>query len=240
MGEVGAYPGGTASAHGRELAQLILADCERGGLQAGARLPTERQLAAQLGVSRTAVRHALGLLEAQGRVSREVGRGTFLRDAPIGDGARSEGPGNSAQPADIGPADVMTARQAIEPQVVPIVVSWATARDFDEFERCLAGGAGAESAEEFEAWDLALHHAIVAASRNGLLIRMYAEIEAARRGELWGSLKRRNDSRERRATYQQDHVEIVDALRARELDRALAATNAHLARVAANLLGRLE
>jgi len=97
--------------------------------------------------------------------------------------------------------------------------------------------ATAESAEEFEVWDFALHHAIVAASRNQLVLRMYDEVERARRGELWGSLKRRNDSRERRAVYQADHVTLVDALCARELARATEAMETHLARVEANLLG---
>jgi DNA-binding FadR family transcriptional regulator len=230
-----AGPEQTAVVRGRELAGLILRECERGELPPGARLPTERDLAAQLGVSRTAVRNALGLLEAEGRVSREVGRGTFLIEGRPADAARQSPDGG--QPADVGPADVMTARRAIEPQVIPLVVVWATARDFEELDRCLAGGASAESAEEFEAWDFALHHAIVAASRNALLVRMYAEVESARQGPLWGSLKIRNDSRERRASYQADHEEIVDALRAREAERATAAVNAHLERVSANLLG---
>ncbi len=63
----------------RALAALILAESERGGGDHGARLPTERQLAHDLGVSRAAVRHAMAVLQAEGRVSREVGRGTFLR-----------------------------------------------------------------------------------------------------------------------------------------------------------------
>ena len=65
---------------------------------------------------------------------------------------------------------------------------------------------------------------------------MYGVVERAREGEIWGSLKRRNDSRERRAVYQADHVELVEALCARELARAIEAMDAHLARVEANLL----
>ncbi|HET8607613.1 MAG TPA: FCD domain-containing protein [Gaiellaceae bacterium] len=229
--------GGDAGARARELARLILGACERSGLTPGARLPTERQLAAQLGVGRTAVRHALGLLEAQGRLSREVGRGTFL--CAVADGLPQEA-ATGSHPIDTGPADVMTARQALEPQVVPLVVARATALDFEEFDRCLGGGAGAGNYEEFEAWDFALHHAIFEAGHNPLLVRMYAEIEAARGGQLWGNLKRRNDSRERRAAYQRDHETIVAALRARELEHALEATRAHLDRVRANLLGRTE
>lgn len=224
----------SAAPRGRELAQLILA--ESAGAPVGTRLPTERRLAETIGVTRAAVRHALGVLEAEGRISREVGRGTFLReDGAAGDGVR---PGRIPSRADdVGPADVMTARELFEPQVVPLVIAQATARDFDEMDRCVAGGDSAESAEEFEAWDFSLHHAIVAAGHNQLLLQIYEAIESARQNPLWGNLKRRNDSGERRAAYQLDHRELVDALRARELDRALEATHAHLVRVRVNLLG---
>lgn len=223
-------------AYGGELAELILSTAGSAAARPGSRLPTERELAERLGVTRTAVRHALAILEAEGRVSREVGRGTFVREL-----RRREGPprgeGTAARAEDFGPAEVMAARRLIEPQVLPLVVAWATPRDFEELRRCLDGGATAASAEEFEIWDFALHHAIVAASRNQLLVEMYAAVERARKGELWGSLKRRNDSLERRRIYQEDHAELVDALCARELSRATAAIEGHLARVEANLLG---
>jgi len=220
-------------AYGRDLAQLILARCEDPAYAPGRRLPTERSLAIEFGVTRTVVRHALALLAAEGRISREVGRGTFLRSPADGD----EFAGALAAPAVlVSPADVIAARRLLEPQVLPLVVAWATARDFEEMGRCVAGGAAADTYDEFEVWDFALHHAIVAASRNQLLLAMYSVIETARRGKLWGNLKRRNDSRERRGAYQAEHEELVEALRARELDRAIGVMDAHLARVQVNLL----
>ena len=223
-------------AYAAELAELILERCSGGASGPGSKLPTERQLASELAVTRTMVRNALALLEAEGRVSREVGRGTFLRRGGVQQRrARRDRP--AARTEDVGPADVMAARRLIEPQVLPLVVAWATARDFDEMRRCLAGGASAQSYDEFEVWDFALHHAIVAASRNALLVAMYHEVERAREGALWGSLKRRGDSRERRLAYHADHEQLVDALSARELERAVAVMDAHLARVEANLLG---
>jgi GntR family uxuAB operon transcriptional repressor len=223
----------TSSMYSHDLAELILARASSSEDGHGGRLPTERALVAELGVTRTMVRHALAHLEAEGRISREVGRGTFLR-------AAGPGPGRvgslSSSAVEVGPADVMAARRVIEPQVLPLVVAWATQRDFDELRRCLAGGATAESAAEFEVWDFALHHAIVAASRNQLLLSMYGAVERARQGEIWGNLKRRNDSQERRAVYQADHVELVEALCSRELSHAVDAMERHLARVQANLL----
>src|ERR1700749_4285278 len=65
---------------GRRLAELIMAESERAGLGPGSRLPTERQLGVELGVTRSGVRVGVGALEADGLVSREVGRGTFFSD----------------------------------------------------------------------------------------------------------------------------------------------------------------
>jgi len=244
---------------GRGLAERILAESRQAGLRAGSRLPTERRLAAELGVTRSSIRHALAILQAEGRISREVGRGTFFRRAPeplLGASHDSTGHDStghdstghastghdSAQPGTatgqgFAPADVMTIRRLLEPQAMPLVVAWATAADFEEMERCLAGGDRAASYEEFETWDLALHRCIVAASHSQLLGTLYAVIETARHGQVWGDLKRRSASRERRLEYQEDHRALVAALRARNAAEAIEAMRAHLARVADHLLG---
>jgi DNA-binding FadR family transcriptional regulator len=239
---------------GRRLAEVILASSRRAGLRPGSRLPTERQLAADLGATRTTIRRALAVLEAEGHISREVGRGTFLRDARwaragadgdggpwAGDGwpaagaagaADGQAPGGSAGFA---PADVMAIRRMLEPSAMRLVVAWATAADFGEMDRCLAGGEQADGYDEFELWDLALHRCIMAASHSPLLARLYAVIEEARHGQFWGDLKRRSTSRERQRLYQADHQELVAALRARDADRAVEAMRTHLARVSSHL-----
>jgi DNA-binding FadR family transcriptional regulator len=247
---------------GRGLAKLILAESGRTGLGPGSRLPTERQLAADLGVTRSGIRLALAALEADGFISREVGRGTFLRDtaagalaaarddqrgagdagageAAAGRGGAGEPGGRGGRPAapDFAPADVMTVRRLIEPQALPFVVLWATARDFAEMERCVVGGDQAASYEEFETWDLALHRCIIAAAHSPLLAALYDVVESARHGQVWGDLKRRSATRHRREFYQEDHRAIVAALRARDADTAVEAMRTHLARVAGHLLG---
>src|SRR5215472_11582272 len=118
---------------GRRLAEVILASSRRAGLGPGSRLPTERQLAADLGATRTTIRRALAVLEAEGRITREVGRGTFLRDArwarggadgnggpgagdvgpDVGPGAGAAGAGGPGGPAGFAPADVMAIRRML-------------------------------------------------------------------------------------------------------------------------------
>src|ERR1017187_2720779 len=75
----GAAAGSAHTQRGLRMAERILAEALRAGLGPGGRLPTERRLPLDLGMSRSSVRHELAILEAQGRSSREVGRGTFLR-----------------------------------------------------------------------------------------------------------------------------------------------------------------
>jgi DNA-binding transcriptional regulator YhcF (GntR family) len=53
----------------------------RGDWAPGMRLPSHRELATELGVAPLTVRQVLAQLEAEGLVSREVGRGTFVREA---------------------------------------------------------------------------------------------------------------------------------------------------------------
>ena len=244
----------------RALAALILAESQPDGGREGTRLPTERQLALDLGVSRSAVRHAMALLQAEGHVSREVGRGTFLRgvpdpgaavpaqaraapgvpdtpDAPDAPVLQTPAEAEAAGADDYAPADVMTVRRLFEPTAMSLVVAWATARDLDEMDRCLRGGERAADHDEFEVWDAALHRSIIAATRSPLLIRLYAEIERARHGRVWGDLKRRSATAARRDEYRQDHQEIVTALRQRDADLATAAMRDHLARVSRHLLG---
>ncbi len=244
---------------GLRLAELILSGARQAGQGPGSRLPTERQLAADLGVTRSSVRHALAILEAQGRISREVGRGTFLRDQPqtaadvpaaaaaadspaapalvlAGPVLAAPAPGAGHAPgADFAPADVMTVRRLLEPPAMSLVVAWATAADLEEMDRCLAGGDRAASYEEFESWDLALHRCIVAASHSPLLAALYQAIEAARHGQVWGDLKRRSASPAHREQYQGDHRAIVGALHARDSARAVEAMRLHLARVSDHL-----
>ncbi len=221
----------------RSVAEVVLSDAAQRGLTAGSRLPTERDLAEGLRLTRSTVRNAMALLEADGVVSREVGRGTYLRLNPGIDGAtlKTRVFNSSSTLKDIGPADVMAVRQLIEPAAMYLAVTQAKEVDFEEMERCLQGRADSSNYEEFEKWDLAFHRCLILASHNALLIRMYLLVEVARQGELWGNLKRRADSGERRERYNDQHKQIVTALRNRDGRGAYEAMSTHLNTVETNL-----
>jgi DNA-binding FadR family transcriptional regulator len=173
------------------------------------------------------VRRALGILEADGRIVRHVGRGTFLAEGP-------EGPDGAAATS---PAEIMAVRLLIEPRMMPLAVAAATSADFAEIERCLAKGDEAASYEDFEVWDAALHRAFAAATHNTLLSRVMRMINEARDQPLWGTLKRRSSTPERRDAYRSDHRAIAEALAERHVEAATEAMRRHLLRVRANILG---
>ena len=126
-----------------------------GALGDGDRLPPERLLADRFGCSRTVLRRALDELEAAGRITRHVGRGTFVRSARA-----TAGP--------VSPADLMSARMVWEPRLMSMVVLAATEDDFDEMRRCLDGCDRSQTYDEFEAWDSALHRSFAAAAHNNV------------------------------------------------------------------------
>lgn len=219
----------SASAH---LRQQLLQQLESGQWRAtGGRLPTERELAERYQVSRTTVRKVLAELKARGLIQQTVGSGTYLvPPAP---------PGTASQDAarTVSPAELMEARLALEPAVMDLAVRNATSADFERMEACCRNAEAAQTLEEFEHWDGALHEAIAAAAHNSFISRVFGLIQQVREQGDWGLLKKRSVTPERRLLYQAEHRQLVQALRERDLERARALTLEHLLHVRHNLLG---
>ncbi|ORM36863.1 FCD domain-containing protein [Williamsia sp. 1135] len=200
-----------------------------GGFAPGDKLPTERELAASAGVSRAVIRTALDELADSGVVVRYVGRGTFLAPQAI--------PESSTSASFPSPAEIMTSRLVLEPEILPVTVSAATQQDIDEMHRCLRGGDAARASEDFERWDTLLHHSFALATHNAVLISLSQLLIDSRNQPVWGGLKRRTFSAERRQCYCDEHKAIVSAIEDRDPDAAREAMRVHLRHVRTTLLG---
>jgi GntR family transcriptional regulator, uxu operon transcriptional repressor len=200
-----------------------------GGFAPGDKLPTERELAASAGVSRAVIRTALDELAEHGVVVRYVGRGTFLAPQTVPEPAAGAG-----FPS---PAEIMTSRLVLEPEILPVTVSAATQQDIDEMHRCLRGGDAAQVSEDFEHWDTLLHHSFALATHNAVLINLSQLLIDSRNQPIWGGLKRRSFSPERRQCYCDEHKAIVAAIEDRDPDAAREAMRIHLRHVRTTLLG---
>ena len=216
----------------QRIREFILASAAEGLPAAGNRLPTERELAKRFSVPRNAVRRTLARLEAEGSITRHVGRGTFLASRP-GEPVAAAPDGG----AHISPAELMEARLKLEPALAELIATNATPADFERMEMCLERAERAATLDEFELWDAALHDALAHATHNRLIVRVLDMVTAGRQQAEWGKLKNRIVTPERRIRYQEEHREIVQALRERDAERARAAIAAHLQHAQRNLFG---
>lgn len=201
---------------------------DEAGLKTGDRLPPERDLAAKLGITRTTLRRGLASLEAEGRIWRHVGRGTFIGNRPAAAGAGDV-------PADANPEEIMEVRMLLEPPTAALAAMRATGRDMAEIERTLEASIVAGNLELFEHWDAAFHRAVIHACGNRMLIGLYEMVHAARSDRLWGRLKRASLTPARRDHYTESHKAIAAAILDRDPATAEREMADHLQAVRDNL-----
>lgn len=200
-------------------------------LAPGGRLPPERELAEQLGVTRAELRKGLAALEAEGLLWRQVGKGTFFGAKPAATNATV-----TALARTTNPHEVMRARSALEPEITRLAALNATEEEIARLRLTNARCREARTWRQYEAVDALLHHQIASASHNGLLIGLLDILNAVRRTVTWGRL-RVNPARPPADHHSfAEHDRIIEAIAARDLAAAEAAMRAHIETVARKLL----
>lgn len=212
------------------LLHILQQKINSGAWQPGAKLPTERELAKKYKIGRNTLRRALGALESQGLIFRQVGRGTFVSEA-----SPTTAPGNM-DPSVVNPEELMEARLLIEPLVAGLVVARASGAELEQLRTLVIRGRQARSMTEFEQWDNKFHREIARASKNQYLISIIEGMHRIRRSVEWGALRRRGLTDDRRRAYQKEHEEVVAAIFARDAERTRQAIIDHLTHVKSNLL----
>lgn len=218
-----------------ELLNRLNALLDSGRFPNQSRLPPERDLAIELGTTRTNLRAALAVLEAEGKIWRHVGRGTF-----VGSRSPDGAPALNLLMKATNPTEIMEARLIIEPRVAALAALRATAADIAHLERCLGKGiASVTDIKTYELWDASLHEAIAEASHSTLLGALLKALSALRESDaLWGRLKEASLTRERRYVYNDQHRRCVETIGNRDATAAEAAMREHLATVQMDLFGR--
>lgn len=202
------------------------------GAADGARLPTERALAQDLGLSRGVIRGALAIMESEGHILRKVGSGTYRT-------IRSEaGAHTSPAPMDANPRQIMEARFAFEPYIAGMAALNCTKQDMETLKACAEAYHRAEDFFSYETADENFHAAIAAATHNPVVVRAYQTFNAAHAATEWGGLRQRFLNTDRRAASRQEHDHILDAIRSRDADAAIRAARQHLKHIVSALLDR--
>ena len=216
------------------LRESLIENLRKRHWRVGDRLPTERALSEEYGLSRSTVRRVMADLKRRRLITQTVGSGTYVSDE-VQQGLASMVSLAAAQT--VSPAELMAARLVLEPALIAMVIGNATAADFDRMDACNHEAEAASTLEAFEHWDAALHEAIAEATHNHFITGVFRLMSDARAQGEWGVLKRRSATPQRRVEYQREHRALVAALRDRDGERARRLCLDHLLRVRTNMLG---
>lgn len=217
----------------QQVANAISLAIAQGRYQAGQRLPSERDLADEFGVSRPTVREAVIALEIRGLVEARQGSGVYVTNA------RSDLP---APELDIGAFELTEARQLFEAEACALAAATITDAELAELEQILlqmidennSGGLTGEAA------DRRFHVAIAQATRNAAVIMVVETLWDLRyRSPLCAAMLDRARAVGVRPLIE-DHRAIVEALQARDGRKAREAMRAHLGHVIEDLLTATE
>jgi len=146
-------------------------------LQPGIQLPTERELAEQLGINRTTVHQALGLLQQRGIVEMKVGSGTYVIDMPnsvVADSIKRYFVfGNCTVD------DIIQLREILEPGLAALAAEQATDADLTELGNLISRGEEHFISGDwatYAATDAAFHEVLAAATHNELIVAISAAL----------------------------------------------------------------
>ncbi|SHG64173.1 FadR/GntR family transcriptional regulator [Massilia sp. CF038] len=207
----------------RVVASRIQELIEQENIKPGERLPSERDLAAKLSVSRTSLREALIALELGGIIEVRGGSGVYVSEQAAAESDVLEvGPG---------PFEVLAARRMIEAEVAAIAAKMATDSAIDAILRAvLEMERDHDDRGANEMADRNFHLAIARATGNSALVGV-VEYLWNQRGTLWHKLKEHFQTEELRKQTLHDHRAILEAIASHDVAGARQAMRAHLERV---------
>ena len=206
----------------RQIADQIRGLIRSGEFPAGARLPPERDLARQLGVSRPSVREALIALEVEGMVEVRIGSGIYVL-AP-GNDKPSSGP-----EAEAGPFELLRARYVIESDCAALAARSAKKAQVHAMEEALVEmERELTDAKQPLPADRMFHLRIAEATGNGALVAVVKMLWEERTGPLYKQLEHHYDSPQLWHAAMAEHRAVLKAIAARNADAARSAMQRHL------------
>ena len=212
----------------QQVADSIRKQIQSGSMPPGSRLPSEKLLAQQLGVSRPTVREAMIALEIAGLVEIRTGSGSYVRHRDL-----IAAPSVDTGP---GPIELVNARILIEGEIAAEAAQRATPEDLveiaqtlEEMESVIARGEHSRNADQN------FHVCIARASGNDVLASIVGELWAGMFSPLFNQFSERTRLVRRQDAAVHEHRAIYAALRTHDAIGARAAMRHHLMQVQAVL-----
>lgn len=215
----------------KKIGALLKEELVKGVYSVGDRLPPERDIADRFGVSRTVIREALIMLEIEGLVSVKKGSGVYVLQLPTQlTISESE---NILISEDIGPFELLQARQLLESGIAEFAAIQATRndilqlRDILKREREILSQGKDDYIEDEE-----FHLMVAKITQNEVLIAMQKQLWDYRKvSSMWAGLHSHISNFTYRQRWLADHESIVNALQRKDAALAKKAMWQHLENV---------
>ena len=208
----------------RQIADQLRTLIGGGEFAPGARLPAERDLSRQLGVSRPTVREALIALEVEGWVEVRTGSGVYVLE-------RSSHSTAPVAANEWGPLELLRARRVVEGEIAAIAARSRRKRDLDALSHAIDAmrGHAARGVAPLEG-DRAFHLALVAACDNVVLAETVQAFWDSRKGVISTQLGNHFETPEVWALAIEEHEAIQQAVEVRDADAARHSMHRHMDR----------
>ena len=206
----------------RQIADQLRTLISDGEYPVGSRLPPERDLSAQLGVSRPSVREALIALEVEGLIEVRMGSGIYVLPADP----------KSARPVSAeGPLEIIRARQLIESELAAHAARHMKKAQIAGLREAIAVMERQVAEGQMPTrGDRLFHTRIAAASDNSVLLRVVGELWDERGNPLFTQLGSHFETASSWGLAIAEHRAVVDAIASGSADAAREAMSTHLAR----------
>jgi len=209
----------------RQIAEQLRLRMGQSEFAAGSRLPAERDLAKQLGVSRPTVREALIALEVEGWVEVRSGSGVYVRERAVNQRTVPTDP----LPPEWGPLALIRARRVVEGETAALAAIQAKRRDIAAMRQAIDSMAqDSEQGLAPLAGDRAFHTAIVQASGNGVLVETVQTFWDSRHGPVHERLGGHFETVPSWRAAMQEHEAVLSAIRSRDPAAARDAMHCHM------------
>ena len=212
----------------RQIAEQLRVLIGRGEFPVGTRLPAERDLARQLGVSRPSVREALIAMEVEGWVEIRTGSGIYVIDRTTRESRSNR---TLLEPAEWGPLELIRARRVIEGEIASIAAVQAKRKNIDAMRKAMSAmeSCAAQGVLPLDG-DRAFHTAIVEACGNAVLTETVQTFWDSRRGPLFTRLGGYFETMKSWQSAIAEHEAIFEAIETRDGAAARHAMHAHMDR----------
>ena len=204
------------------IADKVRALIQQGDYKEGSRLPPERDLAQQLGVSRPSLREALIALEIEGSVETRMGSGVYVCSRALR---------RSAAPSSMGesPAELMQARAALEGAVIVLACVNATPQGLARIaESVEAMRADIVAGRDVLEHDREFHVRIAEMSGNSVLLSLVGTLFDERRSPLASHMRNRLEGQPTWSAALAEHELILRCLQSRDPLAAESAIRSHI------------